>query len=86
MPRALVVGNGNMLINFDSQLNMRDLYYPVVGMENHIGGQRCSTGFWEGGHFSWLWEDDWQKKLGYQEDSLVTFVQAINEKMGLDVQ
>ncbi len=86
MPRALVVGNGNMLINFDSQLNMRDLYYPVVGMDNHIGGQRCSTGFWEGGHFSWLWEDDWQKKLGYQEDSLVTFVQAINEKMGLDVQ
>lgn len=86
MPRALVLGNGNLLINFDSNLNMRDLFYPVVGLDNHIAGQKCGIGFWEEGSFAWFGEDGWQKKLGYQKDSLVTLVQARNESMGLDVQ
>jgi len=80
MPRAIVLGNGNLLINLDENLNMRDLFYPVVGLGNHIGGQRCSTGFWEEGTFSWLWEDSWQKKLAYQQDSLVLlFRPAVNK-------
>ncbi len=85
MPRAIVLGNGNLLINLDENLNMRDLFYPVVGLDNHIGGQRCSTGFWEEGTFSWLWEDSWQKKLAYQQDSLVSFIQARSEEMGLEL-
>jgi len=31
LPRALVLGNGRLLVNFDDKLNMRDLYYPRVG-------------------------------------------------------
>lgn len=85
MPRAIVLGNGDLLINLDKNLNMRDLFYPVVGLDNHIGGQRCSTGFWEEGTFSWLWEDSWQKKLAYQQDSLVSLVQARSEQMGLEL-
>ncbi|NLN21380.1 MAG: glycoside hydrolase family 15 protein, partial [Syntrophomonadaceae bacterium] len=85
MPRAIVLGNGDLLINLDKNLNMRDLFYPVVGLDNHIGGQRCSTSFWEEGTFSWLWEDSWQKKLAYQQDSLVSLVQARSEQMGLEL-
>ena len=29
MPRDLVLGNGNVLINFDHGMNMRDFFYPV---------------------------------------------------------
>ncbi len=86
MPRDLVVGNGNVLINFDHGVNMRDLYFPMVGMDNHIAGHRCSIGFWEDGCFSWLDEGTWDKKLGYQDDALVTLVQASNFALGLDVQ
>ena len=36
VPRHLTIGNGSMLVNFDARLNMRDLYYPYVGLWNHI--------------------------------------------------
>lgn len=85
MPRALVLGNGNVLINFDGKLNMRDLFYPVVGMDNHVGGQHCSIGFWDEGSFSWLGEEAWQRRLGYQKDTLVTLVQAVNDSLGLEL-
>jgi len=53
LPREIVLGNGNVLINFDRDLNLRDLYYPFVGMENHLAGHKNATGVWSGGKFSW---------------------------------
>ncbi len=85
MPRNLVLGNGNILINFDHAMNMRDLYFPYVGMDNHIAGHRCSIGFWEAGNFSWIDEGVWEKSLGYQKDTLVTLVKARNLVLGLTV-
>jgi len=47
MPRSLVVGNGNLLINFDiKKYNIRDIYYPYVGMENHAADCVSRTGVW----------------------------------------
>lgn len=37
MPREFCVGNGNLLVNLDANLSIRDLYFPYVGMENHVG-------------------------------------------------
>ena len=28
MPRGLTVGNGNLLLNFDQDYNIRDIHYP----------------------------------------------------------
>ncbi len=49
MVRPLVLGNGQLLVNFDGALNMRDLYFPYVGQLNHIGGHYCSFGVWVDG-------------------------------------
>lgn len=73
MPRELCVGNGNLLISFDGDMNMRDIFYPFVGMENHVSGHFCRIGAWVDGKFSWI-DKTWEKKLGYKEDSLVTEV------------
>ena len=35
MPRELCIGNGSLLIAFDSQYRVADFYFPHVGMENH---------------------------------------------------
>jgi GH15 family glucan-1,4-alpha-glucosidase len=86
MPRDLVLGNGNVLINFDHGMNMRDFFYPVVGMDNHIAGHRCGIGFWDDGHFSWMDEVSWYKNLGYREDTLVTLVDGQNSALGLSLQ
>ncbi len=31
MPSDLPLGNGNLLVNFDKDYNLRDIYYPYVG-------------------------------------------------------
>ena len=71
LPRELCVGNGNILVNLDNNISIRDLYFPFVGMENHVSGHFCRFGLWVDGRFSWI-DDSWEKKLGYKEDSLVT--------------
>jgi len=38
MPRDIPVGNGSLLVNFDSEYSLRDIYYPYVGKENHAVG------------------------------------------------
>lgn len=40
MPRDIPVGNGNLLITFDQDYCLRDIYYPYVGQENHTGDHK----------------------------------------------
>ncbi len=85
MPREIVLGNGNMLVNFDSFLNMRDFYFPYVGMENHISGYKNRLGVWVEGLFSWLEEPGWCRKSGYKDESLVSDVTAVNMELGIEI-
>lgn len=86
MPRHLVIGNGKMLVNLDDRCYIRDLYYPYVGQQNHVGGHKCRMGIWCDGVHSWLEDPEWHIELGYIEDSLVTNVTARHEGLGLELQ
>ena len=57
MPRDLPIGNGNVLVNFDSQYQIRDIYFPRVGQDNQTVGRVNHLGFWVDGQFSWIAED-----------------------------
>ncbi len=46
MPRDIPVGNGQLLVTFDQHYQLRDLYFPHVGQENHTGGSACRFGVW----------------------------------------
>jgi GH15 family glucan-1,4-alpha-glucosidase len=83
MPRDLPIGNGRMLVTFDQGYNLRDLFFPRVGQENHTAGQPCRFGIWVDGEFSWLENGDWERDLRYEEDALVTRVTATSERLGL---
>ena len=83
MPRDIPVGNGNFLITFDQDYCLRDIYYPYVGQENHTDGHKFRFGVWADGKFSWVNGKDWNLKLEYAEESLLTHVTAINEHLGL---
>lgn len=83
MPRKLVVGNGNLLINFDTDYNIRDIYYPYAGMENHARDGVSRTGIWVDGKFAWIASPEWQKEMTYDSESLVARVTAVNPKPGL---
>ncbi|MCU6790849.1 MULTISPECIES: glycoside hydrolase family 15 protein [Paenibacillus] len=83
MPRQLVIGNGKFLINLDNHTYMRDLYYPYVGQLNHVGGYQCRVGIWVDGDFAWLSDPEWDFKLSYVEESLITEVTATHPRLGI---
>lgn len=74
MPRDLPIGNGGFLIGFDLRYDIRDIYYPNVGQENHTMGYPCRSGIWVDGQFAWFNDPRWQRRMGYGHDTLVTEV------------
>jgi len=82
VPRDIPVGNGRLLVCFDSEYRIRDLYFPHVGQENHVNGNYCRIGFWADGSFSWVGQD-WKVALRYASDTLVTDVNLYNDQLGL---
>jgi len=82
MPRDIPVGNGKLLICFDHHYNIRDLYFPHVGQENHVQGEYCRLGVWVDNQFSWV-GNDWKIDLGYEEDTMVTRVSLYNKNIGI---
>ena len=85
MPRDLPIGNGTLLVNFDGRYNLRDLYFPHVGQENHTAGERNRFGVWADGQFAWLDGDDWRRDLRYADETLVTRVTCTSERLGLEL-
>jgi len=84
--RDIPVGNGSLLVTFDDKYQIRDIYFPHVGQENHTEGFPFRFGVWvEGGEFSWIFSDDWTRELRYKKETLVTDVKLINEKLGLEI-
>jgi GH15 family glucan-1,4-alpha-glucosidase len=60
MAKSLAFGNGSTLITTDKYGQVRDLYFPYVGLENHIGGHyRHKIGVWVDGQFSWTDDNTW---------------------------
>jgi oligosaccharide amylase len=82
MPRDIPIGNGNLLITFDRDYCIRDIYYPSAGKENHTDGHKFRLGIWSNGKFGWI-DKDWKLKIEYAHESLLTNVTAINEDIGV---
>jgi GH15 family glucan-1,4-alpha-glucosidase len=85
MPKDIPVSNGNLLLNFDSDYLIRDVYFPFIGQENHTKGGAFRFGVWVDGRCSWM-GPEWEKDLRYQENSLVTNVFLKNESLGLELR
>ena len=84
MPRSLVLGNDRVHVNFDADYQLRDLYYPNVGMENHSGGHVFRFGVWVDGTMAWM-GPDWVKTIGYGKSTLVSDVTLVHAGLGLTV-
>ncbi len=83
--RDIPVGNGNLLVNFDDKYQIRDIYFPHVGQENHTEGYPSRFGVWTEGEFDWISSDDWDRQLEYLPETLVTNVTLTNEKLGISI-
>ncbi|MBI1852395.1 MAG: glycoside hydrolase family 15 protein [Planctomycetes bacterium] len=86
MPRDLPIGNGTVLVNFDTVHHVvRDIYFPSVGLENHTIGHRQAFGVWVDGQFAWIW-DGWTITRRYETDTLVTNVVARHDVLGIELR
>lgn len=97
MPRNIPVGNGSMLVTFDESYQVRDLYFPHVGQENHAGGGPCRFGVWaavpgardkdDRRKRRLYWSDaDWDIDLRYQPDTLATDVTMRHADLQLEMR
>ncbi len=87
MPRSLVLGNGTLLATFDANLQMRDFYYPHVGMEDQTTYQHVHRVgvFVEGRGFAWWDDPSWVITPQYEAETLVGKSTLRNEKLGLQI-
>src|SRR5689334_9089844 len=83
--RDIPVGNGRLLITFDDKYQIRDIYFPHVGQENHTEGFPFRFGVWVDGEFSWVFEDGWDRTLKYLSETLVTDVTLTNKNLQIEI-
>ena len=80
MPRDLPLSNGTLLVAFDLEYRMCDIYFPHVGMENHAVGHPFRVGVWVDGRFGWM-DAGWRPALRYADRTMVTDVTAASDAL-----
>ncbi len=87
MPRHLALGNGNLLLLYDQFGQVKDFYFPYVGLENHVGQDYIhKLGAWVDGTLSWIDDGKWEVKVNYQQDTLVGETTAVNQDLGIKLE
>jgi len=86
MPRDLPLGNGSLLVNFDGLYQVRDIYFPHVGKENHSQGYPFRFGVWVDGLFRWIDDPGWVRDLRYRTDTLITCVSLHHPELEIGIE
>lgn len=85
MAKEIVLGNKNMSLSYDSNLNIKDIYFPYIGDENHLEEDKSRIGFWVSGKFSWI-DEEWKKNINYLDNSLVTDIRAKTDYLNIEIR
>lgn len=85
MPRPLVYSNGRMHVGVDSRGTIRDLFYPQIGLPNHLNGHWIRMGVWANGAFSWCDDEDWSVDQGYSGGTMVGRQDVTREGVSLQM-
>ena len=87
MARSIILSNGELCVMLDKYAAIRDMYYPHVGLEDHVSGRfmhRCGT--WVDGEMSWLGEDmGWEITVLCEENALQSVITAKNPRLAVSL-
>ncbi len=72
MPRHIALGNGTLLVCLDRFAQIRDFYFPYIGLYNHVMGNTCKIGLWDDKKVLWA-DESWKGEIRYEPDALVSF-------------
>ena len=85
MPRHVIVSNGRFAVALDDKANIRDLYFPYVGLENHAVGHQFRFGIWVDGRFEWL-ENNWDITMTYLPETLTSRYRIKKQAYGVEME
>lgn len=86
MPKNIILGNGQTLIGLDKNAELRDLYFPFVGLENHVGGTfRHRVGIWVDGYMSWIGDGGWEVVTKTGEETMSGFSTATHAGLEIEI-
>ena len=87
MSKALSLGNGTMLVCEDKRAQVRDLYFPYVGLENHVGGHYTHrVGVYVDYQLNWFDHSNWDIQMHSADQSLVGETTAKNNVLGVTLK
>lgn len=78
MSRTIVLSNGSLCVALDDRGAVRDIYYPHVGLEDHVRGHYIHRiGVWVEGRLSWIADDpQWDVSVSCESDALAAAIVA----------
>ena len=86
MARNLILGNNSMLVSFDARGQVRDLYFPYIGLENHIAQDSLHRiGVYVDDAISWFTNEEWVFEQTCDDEALIGKVRAVNKHIGVIV-
>src|SRR5258708_2396785 len=84
MPKSLALGNGNILILLDQKAQVRDFYFPFVGLENQVGGHFIHRiGVFVDNNFKWFDDPSWIISVSSENEFLASKIEAINHELAV---
>lgn len=86
MPRSFAFGNGNTLILIDNHAFVREIYFPYVGLENHMGrNSRHRIGIYVDNTLHWLDNPAWEITITMEKSTLTSHTEAYNKELQLKI-
>jgi len=85
--RSIVLANGNMMVGLDLRGQVRDFYFPYIGLENHTGGKDMvhRLGVFADGRMEWFDSGSWNIAIDYDDETMASHIAASNEALGVEV-
>lgn len=84
MSKSLSLGNGNILVCTDKRAQVRDFYFPFVGLENHVGGHYTHrVGVFVDYQLNWFDHSNWDIQIRLADESMVGETVAKNRALGV---
>jgi len=86
MSRSIVLSNGELAIALDNRGQVRDIYYPHVGLEDHVRGHYLHrVGIWTDGQLSWTSDPEWQITVKCEEEALASAITATHPRAQVEL-
>ncbi len=86
MPKSIALGDGSILVLLDKRAQVRDFYFPFVGLENHVSGHYVHRiGVFVDDTFRWFDDPSWEITMTSEKETLATKIRATNTFMQISI-